>query len=178
MAMSLAIQLPSEADEARAVVDDVADLLERFMTRSPRAVWDRQPITQLPPASSLPAGAFWMAVVLSSATLVAVAAGQLVGVRVAGALVLSTAVMMLGVVFGRMFGLAAALAAMLLTNLLMAPPVMQLTVPDAVELVFYVGYLVSGLAVPIVACHAAALRAGAAIACARPGRASEAPLPD
>src|SRR4051812_3658122 len=79
LALQLAVQLPSDLEDARAVVDDLAVLLDRYMARSPRPVWERQLIAAAPGVLVVPAALFWMVATLAIASATAVAAHHLVG---------------------------------------------------------------------------------------------------
>ncbi|OKO67483.1 hypothetical protein AC628_39050 [Bradyrhizobium sp. NAS96.2] len=176
LALQLAIQLPDSTEDARQVVDELAVLLEGYMTApGPRPLWQRQVLALDPPYHAGPAlfwtlalFLLWMPVVTA---LVALVGAPSIEVPIMGSL---TAVC--SIVFGRRYGVLFGALVCLGHNLLIVPPALELTLPTACELVLACCYACAAIVVPTVATHSAALRAAAMSACVRlapaPGSAS------
>ncbi|WP_338821487.1 hypothetical protein [Bradyrhizobium septentrionale] len=170
LALQLAIQLPSDsAEDARQVVDELAVLLEGYMTApGPRPLWERQ-VMALDPPYRAGLALFW--------TVVAMALVSLVGIQAVEIPLMAPLAAGCSMVFGRRYGVLVGVLAGVAHNLLIVPPALELSIPTARELVFGGCYAVAAIVVPTIARHSAALRAAAMSACVRLAPAPGSPSP-
>ncbi|ODM77767.1 hypothetical protein A6X20_19125 [Bradyrhizobium elkanii] len=167
LALQLAIQLPDSTDDARQVVDELAVLLEGYMTApGPRPLWQRQVLALDPPYHAGPA-LFWTVALFLLVMPLAAALVAMVGMPAAEVPVIAPLAAGCSMVFGRRYGVLFGALVALGHNLLIVPPALELSVPSAMELVIGGCYACAAIVVPTVAKHSAALRAAAMSACVR-----------
>ncbi|UGY23213.1 DUF4118 domain-containing protein [Bradyrhizobium septentrionale] len=164
LALQLAIQLPDSTEDARQVVDELAVLLEGYMTApGPRPLWQRQ-VMALDPPYRAGLALFWTVALFLLVMPVAMA---LIGVQAVEIPLMVPLAAGCSMVFGRRYGALVGVLAGVAHNLLIVPPVLELSIPTARELVFGGCYAVAAIVVPTIARHSAALRAAAMSACVR-----------
>ncbi|WP_338826749.1 hypothetical protein [Bradyrhizobium sp. 27S5] len=167
LALQLAIQLPDSTEDARQVVDELAVLLEGYMTApGPRPLWQRQVLALDPPYRAGPA-LFWTLALFLLVMPIAVALVSLVGVQSIEMPLIAPLASGCSIVFGRRYGVLVGVLAGVAHNLLIVPPALELSIPTVLELVFGGCYAVAAIVVPTIARHSAALRAAAMSACVR-----------
>jgi K+-sensing histidine kinase KdpD len=176
LALQLATQLPETFDEARETVDELAELLEGYMVKAPRPLWERRALAGGCDFAA-PAALFWTVATFLILGLVAVPVHLLVGYQVVAMIIQATGVACIALVFGRRYGLLGSALAMVLHNILIVPPVLSMTPPSLLELLFSFGYFSAAIIVPTVARHAEALRAAATMSCALVRRAAQSSPP-
>lgn len=169
LALQLAVQLPDSNEDARVVIDELAELLEHYVVRGPRSAWRvRSAVDQAAPSVSTPAAIFWTAAAFLVLAPLAAGMAALVGLHIGAALVFFVGIAAAALVFGPCYGLGMSAAAVLAHNLLIIDPVLRFSRPCTLEIAFAVGYAMTSLLLPWLAVHGNALRARAVIACARP----------
>ncbi|UGY23130.1 DUF4118 domain-containing protein [Bradyrhizobium septentrionale] len=178
LALQLAIQLPSDsAEDARQVVDELAVLLEGYMTApGPRPLWERQ-VMALDPPYRAGLALFWTVALFLLVMPVAMALVSLVGIQAVEIPLMAPLAAGCSMVFGRRYGVLVGVLAGVAHNLLIVPPALELSIPTARELVFGGCYAVAAIVVPTIARHSAALRAAAMSACVRLAPAPGSPSP-
>ncbi|MGC2781120.1 MAG: DUF4118 domain-containing protein [Bradyrhizobium sp.] len=160
LALQIAAQLPENIEEARAVLDQVADLLENFMIAKPHAAWLRRrlsvPVTtaRLPPLC---------AILLTLVTLLLLLPLGVGSARAGGQEAIFVWVLLYGVVidslvFGRWCGVLFALLGCAGYRLLLGPPQFAFSAPTLMEVVRTVGLVVLALWLPGFAGRADLLR--------------------
>ncbi|MGY3689975.1 hypothetical protein ACVIGA_000055 [Bradyrhizobium sp. USDA 3240] len=175
LALQLAIQLPDSTDDARQVVDELAVLLESYMTQpGPRPLWERQVMALDPPYQAGPA-LFWTVALFLLTMPIVTALVALVGVQAVEIPFMVPLAAGCAIVFGRRYGVLVGALAALAHNLLIVPPALELSMPTALELVFGGCYAGAAIVVPTIAKYAAGLRAAAMSACVRLAPAPESP---
>lgn len=167
LALQLAIQLPDSSEDARQVVDELAVLLEGYLTApGPRPLWERQALAIAAPYHAGPA-LFWTIASFLLLVPVAVALVALVGVQAIEVLIFGMLAASCSLIFGRRYGVLVGVLAAIAHNLFVVPPALELTLPSMLEVVFGCCYAAAALGVPLVAENATALRAAAMCACVR-----------
>ncbi|APO53487.1 DUF4118 domain-containing protein [Bradyrhizobium diazoefficiens] len=168
-ALELAIQLPEDVAEARAVLVQTGDLLEGFLIRVPRDIWNR-PAGAADNRGALIAHECALCWTMISALALAPVAASLAYVlecEAVSGFVLFIGVAAAALVFGQIYGVIFSALAVVAHNLLSVPPVYEFSVPTRGEVVRAVGFVVLAIALPMIANAAQRLR-GLALSGAEP----------
>ncbi|WP_315729116.1 MULTISPECIES: hypothetical protein [unclassified Bradyrhizobium] len=160
LALQIAAQLPENIEDARTVLDQVADLLENFMIAKPHAAWLWRRHSVSTPSRRL--SPLW-AVVLTLATLLLVLPLGVGSALASGQEVFFVWVLLYGVivdslVFGRWCGVLLALLGCAGDKIFVASPGFALLVPSLAEVARAVGLVVLALWLPGLVRRADALR--------------------
>ncbi|MGC2779688.1 MAG: hypothetical protein WA418_29020 [Bradyrhizobium sp.] len=150
LALQIAAQLPENIEDARTVLDQVADLLENFMIAKPHAAWLWRRLGASTASGRL--SPFW-AVVLTLATLLLVLPLGVGSALASGQEVFFVWVLLYGVIvdsllFGRWCGVLLALLGCVGGKIFVGSPGFALTVPTLAEVVRPVGLVVLALWLP------------------------------
>jgi hypothetical protein len=148
-ALALAIQLPENILEARAVLDQTESLLEGFMIAAPREIWNR-------PAEAVELGSrlthecalLWTSgALLLLGPLGALAAHAFHCENCSGWVQLG-GVVVVAIVFGQLYGVLFSLGGGLMHNLLTVPPIFEFQTPSRYEVVRLIGCVLLSLFLP------------------------------
>ncbi|MGY3117675.1 hypothetical protein ACVWXQ_001612 [Bradyrhizobium sp. S3.14.4] len=145
-AIELAVQLPEDINEARAVLVQLGELLEGFLIRAPREVWTR-PAHPVDPRSGRIAHELALCWTAAGAVALAPAAAllsRLLDCELVSGFVLFSGVAAASLVFGQLYGVIFSALAVLAHNLLSVPPAYEFSVPTRGELVRAVGFVLPG----------------------------------
>ncbi|MET3991645.1 K+-sensing histidine kinase KdpD [Bradyrhizobium sp. S3.9.2] len=160
-AIELAVQLPEDINEARAVLVQLGELLEGFLIRAPREVWTR-PAHPVDPRSGRIAHELALCWTAAGAVALAPAAAllsRLLDCELVSGFVLFSGVAAASLVFGQLYGVIFSALAVLAHNLLSVPPAYEFSVPTRGELVRAVGFVLLAITLPAIAGGAQRLRA-------------------
>jgi K+-sensing histidine kinase KdpD len=173
-ALQLAVQLPEDVTEARAVLDRTGEVLEGFLIRAPREIWNR-------PAKGLAtisvgyghdcALLTWTLLVLVLTAPLGAALAFVTVCEPASGLVLCLGLCVVSLVFGRVYGVIFALLSAVAHNYMVVEPLFAFSGPSRYELIRLVGFVIIAIGLPAVANAAPRLREVARIA--SPSRAAE-----
>ncbi|WLB04503.1 hypothetical protein [Bradyrhizobium elkanii] len=167
LALQLAIQLPASPEDARQVVDELAVLLESYITPpGPRPLWQRQVLALDPPYRAGPA-LFWTLALFLLMMPIVTAMVALVGIPTIEVPIMGPVAATCSIVFRRRYGVLFGALVGLAHNLLIVPPALEFSQPTTCELVMGCCYVCAAIVVPTAAKHSAALRAAAMSACVR-----------
>jgi hypothetical protein len=172
LALQLAIQLPEDVADARRVLGLTRQCLEKFLVeqdrgspyqRAARLGWRLSLVDNVAGDEAAPAAAatrLRQMLLALGTLLISVPAGMLALALIgAGAIsILGLGVMIVALVFGRPSALLLAAASAVVHNLLLVPPMLQLSWPDAPEMLFAGLYVLIALSVPWIASHARWIR--------------------
>lgn len=163
LALQLVVQLPDDVKDARAVLDETADLLEGYLIRGPHEAAGRR-LVALPDSPPIAAAAaFWTGLAFLVLAPVAVGLAHVLDIRAAAAYVFCAGVVGCAIVFGRWYGVAFALCCAPTYNLFVIAPLTAFTWPMPVEAVMLSAQLALAWLAPALANNAALLRRGAAV---------------
>lgn len=174
-ALQIAIQLPDSLEDAREVIDAVAELLEGYMVKGVRPAWQRRILTASNRAPDAPRAIFWTVAIFLILAPVAVGLYYALGLQMAAVATFSVGVLLSGLVFGRRYGLLSAALALITHDVLISPPLFTFSTPTPLELIFAAQYLLCAVVAPTIARHADVLSAAATISCGAAARSSAEP---
>jgi len=144
----LAVQLPEKVEEARAVLDEVAYLLESYLIAAPRELWRREwPRRTEARPSVRCALAMTLGGVLALSMPAAIVA-MLTGLEAASGWVMMVGVMEATLVLGRAFGVLFALGSAIAHNFLVIPPAFEFNPPTFAEFFRLLAYVSLALSLP------------------------------
>jgi hypothetical protein len=158
-ALGLAVQLPENVAEARAVLDQTREVLESFMVPTPREVLNR-------PGIALERAGWLMHECALAWTLggllllgpIAAATARLFDCETASGWVLLAGVVAVSLVFGQLYGVVFSIGAGLAHNLLTVPPIFEFQLPSRYEVVRLIGCVLLSIWLPLMANAAQRLR--------------------
>lgn len=159
-AIELAVQLPEDVAEARAVLAQAGALLEGFLIRAPREIWnsaaegrdDRGSLTAHEYALA------WTIAGVAVISLVATALAYALDCEIVSGFVLLGGVAVSALVFGQIYGVIFSVLAVVSHNFFVIPPAYAFNAPTRAELVRAVGFVVLAVALPLIANGAQKLR--------------------
>jgi hypothetical protein len=174
-ALGLAIQLPDNVVEARAVLDQTRLVFEEYMIGSSREIGNG-PVSPAAPDPSVgvvshECAATWTIGLLLLLAPLAALAAHLFDCETASGWVLLAGVAVAALVFGPLYGVGFSIGGAFAHNLLAVPPVFEFQAPSRCEVIRLIGCLALAIILPLTATAAHRLRAMAFTA----GRASRAP---
>jgi hypothetical protein len=154
LALQLASQLPENIEAARAVLDETGKVLETVLIKVPREVWTprARPTPPVPAPRLVHCRA--LAITLCGALLlapIAAAATWETGIEALFPWIMLGGVAAAALTFGALYGVLFALLASLADNLLVVPPLLQLTAPTLAEAVRLIGFISLALLLPVIA---------------------------
>lgn len=163
-ALALAVQLPEDVTEARAVLTQLSDLLESFLIRAPRDIWNRPAVAPVDDRGALIAhdcALCWTLVGLVCLVPMATMLASALDCEAVSGFVLFAGVAAAALVFGQLYGVIFSVAATVAHNFFVVAPSFAFSIPTRTEVVRLVGYIALAIVLPMMANAAAWLRAAA-----------------
>lgn len=161
-ALQLATQLPEDIAEARAVLAELADLLEGYLIKAPREIWNR-PVREVVDRRDCLAAhrraLVWTLVALVVLAPIAASLTWACGQQIVAGLVMLTGVAVASLVFGQLYGVVFSGLATVALNLLAIEPHFAFSAPTAVEIIRLIGYVTAAVGLPLLANAAGRWRA-------------------
>jgi hypothetical protein len=158
--MELAVQLPEDVGQARAILERTAEVLEVVLVRAPHELWNMPAIEVEHAADSVKhEQAFvWTLLLLAVLAPIGALAARILDCEDCSGWILLGGVVVTSLAFGQLYGVLFSLGSGFAHNLLAVPPILEFSEPTRYEIVRLTGCLLLSVSLPAIANAAPYLR--------------------